>query len=132
MPRRPKLNEEVIEKAYKLIAAGNYHKTVAQYLGIDESTWWRWLQKGETAKSKKSIYYKLFKQIKKAEAEAQMRNVAIVQEAAQESWQAAAWWLERRYPEEWGRKDQLRLGNTDDDGLRIQIVKVDAGVKDAG
>jgi len=122
-----KLTEELIEKAYKLIAAGNYQKQVAQYLGIGERTWYRWLQKGETAKSKRSIYRQFWQAVKKAEAEAAIRNVAIVQKAAQETWQAAAWWLERRYPEEWGRKDQLRLGNADDDGLKIQIVKVDAG-----
>jgi len=126
-----KLTEEMIEKAAKLIAAGNYHKTVAQYLGIHEATWWRWLQKGETAKSKRSIYRKLYEAVKKAEAEAQIRNVAIIQKAAQETWQAAAWWLERRYPELWGRKDTVRLGTEDEDGLKLRIEVVDAGIPPA-
>jgi transposase len=126
MSRRTKLTEEVIETASKLIRAGNYQKVVAQYIGVDESTWYRWLQKGEKAKNKRSIYYKFYKAVKKAEAEAHARNVAVIQQAAQTQWQAAAWWLERKYPELWGRKDKLGIGIDDEDGLKIEIVQVRA------
>jgi len=126
--RRPKLTEETIETAAKLIRAGNYQKVVAQYLGVDESTWYRWLQKGEKAKNKRSIYYKFYKAIKKAEAEAHARNVAVIQQAAQVQWQAAAWWLERKYPDLWGRKDKLGIGIEDEEGLKIEIVQVRADI----
>lgn len=116
-----KLNKELIEKASKLIAAGNYQKDVAKYLGIDESTWYRWLRKGETAKTN-NIFCKLYKAVKKAEAEAIARNVALIQQAAQDSWQAAAWWLERRYPEQWGKKDYMNLNA--DGGFTLKIVEV--------
>lgn len=98
-----KLNQEMIEKAYKYIAAGNYVETVCEYLGISKNTWYVWLRKGE--KQKQGVYRDFYDAIKKAEAEAEMRNVAIIQKAAQDTWQAAAWFLERKYPERWGKRD---------------------------
>ena len=122
MGRKSKLTEELIQKAYKFIQAGNHQVHVAQLLGIDKSTWFRWLQKGERQQS--GMYRAFFDAVKKAEAEAIARNVTLIQKAAQDgSWQAAAWWLERKYPEEWGRKDRLNLGA--DNEIRIEIVKVD-------
>lgn len=106
--------------ASELIRAGNYYKHVAQYLGIAESTFYRWLQEGE--KAKHGLKREFFEAIKKAEAEAIARNVALIQKSAQEgNWQAAAWWLERRYPEEWGRKDKMDIHT--EGGLVIRIVE---------
>ena len=37
-----------------------------------------------------------------------VRNVAIIQKAANTKWQAAAWWLERKRSEDWSQnKDVL-------------------------
>ncbi len=37
-----------------------------------------------------------------------MRNVAIIQHATQDTWQAAAWWLERRFPEDFALRQHLQ------------------------
>ena len=121
MPRKSKLNEELIKQAVKLIEAGNYQKHVAQALGITETTWYRWMQEGEKAKS--GLKRKFYESIKKAEARAVLRNVAKILQASQEgNWQAAAWWLERRYPDEWGRKDKFDV-NTQGE-IKILVEKV--------
>jgi len=123
MARKSKLNKELIEKAYELVAAGNYHKDVYPILGVDESTWYRWLSDGEKAKS--GIKREFYETIKKAEKEAIARNVALIQRAAQEgNWQAAAWWLERKYFEDWGRKDKVDL-SADKDGFKIVVEYAD-------
>ena len=120
MGRKSKLTEELIETAAKLIAAGNYQKHVAQYLNLSEETWYRWLREGE--KSQSGLKRQFYEMIKKAEAEAIARNVALIQKAAQEgNWQAAAWWLERKFPEEWGR-NRLDI-HTEGDTI-IRIVEV--------
>ena len=41
--------------------------------------------------------------LKKAEAECKAARIATVLKASEKSWQAAAWWLERRCPDEYGR-----------------------------
>jgi len=123
MARKSKLTKELIKEAYKLVAAGNYDKDVYPILGIDKSTWYRWLSEGETAKS--GLKKEFYDTVKKAEKEAIARNVALIQRAAQEgNWQAAAWWLERKYFEDWGRKDKLDL-SADKDGFKIVVEYAD-------
>jgi transposase len=121
-----KLNEEVIKKAANMIRAGNYQKVVAQALGVSEVTWYNWLKRGEQEanEGKDTLRAKFFKEIKRAEAEAIIRNVAIIQKAAATTWQAAAWWLERRYPDEWGKKDTTTISADNDTKIVIKINKV--------
>ncbi len=49
--------------------------------------------------------------IRRAEAEGVKLNLAVIQAAAAsgKSWQAAAWFLERKYPEQWGRTETLSI-----------------------
>lgn len=123
MARKRKLTKELIKETYKLVAAGNYDKDVYPILGIDKSTWYRWLSEGETAKS--GLKKEFYDTVKKAEKDAIVRNVALIQRAAQEgNWQAAAWWLERKYFEDWGRKDKVDL-SADKDGFKVVVEYVD-------
>ena len=122
-----KLNKKLIERAAELISLGNYQRHVAKALGISEDTWYRWLREGKMEK-KNSLKRKFYEAIQKAEAEAIIRNLLIIQkEAKNGNWQAAAWFLERKAPEEWGRKDKATI-STEGNGLVIKIEKVD-GVK---
>ena len=57
----------------------------------------------------------------KAEAQSVITNVGKIAKAADEHWQAAAWLLERKYPEKWCR---CRNFLTD---LRIALAKFSAG-----
>ena len=130
MARRTKLSEELIKEAYELVASGNYIKDVYPILGIGEVTWYRWLREGEIAKS--GLKRQFWQAIKKAEKEAIIKNVAVLQNAAEEgNWHAAAWWLERRYYEDWGRKEKVDLA-ADKDGFKIVIEYVDAEKKPGG
>ena len=127
MARRTKLSEELIKEAYELVASGNYIKDVYPILGIGEVTWYRWLREGEIAKS--GLKRQFWQAIKKAEKEAIIKNVAVIQKAAEEgNWQAAAWWLERRYYEDWGRKEKVDLA-ADKDGFKLVVEYVEAGEK---
>lgn len=127
MARRTKLSEELIKEAYEMVASGNYIKDVYPILGIGEVTWYRWLREGEIAKS--GLKRQFWQAIKKAEKEAIIKNVAVIQKAAEEgNWQAAAWWLERRYYEDWGRKEKVDLA-ADKDGFKLVIEYVEAGEK---
>jgi hypothetical protein len=97
----------VQERICQLISAGNYINTACRAAGIKEQTYLNWLKWGEEKKA--GIYFEFFEAIKKAEAVAEARNVTIIQTAAKDSWQAAAWWLERKHPDDWGRKDQHKI-----------------------
>lgn len=47
--------------------------------------------------------------VQKAEAEAEERLLGIIEDAAPNTWQAAAWMLERKYPERWGVKARIEV-----------------------
>ncbi len=108
-----KLTDQLIEKACEHIRAGNYAVVVCQYLGIDETTYYRWMKTAEknADENKNSIYRQFYQSIKRAEAEAELRNVTIIQNAAKGTWQAAAWYLERKHKDRWIAESKLQDRN---------------------
>jgi len=42
--------------------------------------------------------------VEKAQAGAEMTSIALINRASEMQWQAAAWRLERKHPDRWGRK----------------------------
>jgi hypothetical protein len=82
---------KVIEQA---LSAGCYHKLAAHAAGISETTWCEWI-------NTKPGFAEL---VEKAEAKASQRWLALIERAAEDgNWQAAAWKLERRYPDFYGQ-----------------------------
>lgn len=117
--RPTKLNDELKEEILKVIRSGNYIETACAYAGIEKKTLYNWMKRGRSelerldknprAKMKKAeaIYVDFLHSIQKALAHAEIRDVAIIGKAAEESWQASAWRLERKFPDRWGRKDKV-------------------------
>lgn len=104
-----KYNPEIVRKIIKYIEAGNYHKTACEAVGIHIDTFHEWMKvKSEFSEA-----------IKKAESKAIIRNLIIIQLAAQKNWTAAAWFLERKDYKNWGRKEQL--GGIADEPLKFEI-----------
>jgi hypothetical protein len=89
------------------IAAGNTRHDAAEYAGVGESTLRFWLARGR--RQRRGRYRTLLAAVKKAEADAVVRNVAIIQKAANKTWQAAAWWLERKRSQDWSQTKDLVL-----------------------
>lgn len=56
-------------------------------------------------------YVELVDAVESARASAEVRALANIQKAAGEgTWQAAAWYLERSYPDKWGRRQMQHVG----------------------
>ena len=121
--RPEKINAEIIEKIRTSILAGAYIETAAAFAGISRDTFYEWLKKGSAAES--GIYADFSDTIKKAMAEAELRDVLVINRAAATSWQAAAWKLERKYPSRWGQRAKLEL-STEDKPITIHYEQVDA------
>lgn len=105
--RRSKLTAEIQEKIVTAIRAGNYANIAAQYAGIAESTFYRWLQRGSASKSGR--YRDFAEAVRQAERESEVRAVAILHKHMEEHWQAAMTCLERKFPQRWGRHDRLSV-----------------------
>lgn len=103
--RTPKLTPDVQKAVTDAVAAGVPLKYAAQRAGIDASTIRLWRKKAGKAGANRKLYVAFVAALKRAEADALARNVAIVQQAAAKHWTAAAWWLERRYPDEFAKRE---------------------------
>ena len=103
MARPSKLTPEVQEKICNAIRAGNYYEAACGYAGIGYSTFRVWMIKGEKAKTGK--YREFMDAVMRAEYEAEARMVAQWQKHMPEDYRAIRDFLERRYPDRWGRKN---------------------------
>jgi transposase len=101
MARPSKLTPDLAEKIANYISTGNYASVVCGLVGITETTYYSWLEKGRKAKSGK--YLEFLESIKKAEAAREAKWIKDID--GDPSWQSKAWLLERRYPERWGKKE---------------------------
>ncbi len=117
-----KLTDDLIENACELLARGNYDKTVYRYLGIGEASWFRYINRGEEDfnNGKDTVYAKFYIQTTKARAQSEIRNVGVIQQAAENDWKASAWFLERKFAARWGRRDKTEF--TGKDGGPIEIA----------
>jgi len=119
MSRPTKLTPVTKEDIIKALRAGNSRRDSALYAGISETTFYSWMARGREGEP---LYSEFLEAVEKAEAQSVVRNVAIIQRAAEETWQAAAWWLERKRPDDWGRRQRMDIG-ADKEELEV-IVKI--------
>jgi len=121
MAGRPsKLTPEVKARLVQAIEAGNYYEAACGYAGITYTTFRNWMIKGENAKS--GTYREFFEAITRAETVAEVRMVAQWQQHMPEDYRAIRDFLERRFPERWGRKDKVQQEISGPDGGPIQWV----------
>jgi len=111
------LDAAKMQKLYDALLAGNFIRNACDIASIAEPTFYRWMHAAESAEQGSAL--REFRDaVKKAQAEAQHRSVMIIQQAARTNWTAAAWFLERTRPDEWGRKSRIALSG-DGDGSPI-------------
>lgn len=121
MARPLKLTQELQDRICLAIRAGNYSKIAAEMNGIGETTFYRWLDIGSKPNASR-IYREFRESIKRAEAEAEVTNVARIRQAADNgTWQAAAWYLERKHGDRWGRNDKIRQEISGPEGKPVPL-----------
>lgn len=100
---RSKLNDQLINEAVKLVQTGLNDADVCDALGIHRSSWYGWMKAGDTPLKKK-----LAKEVTRAKAMRKAYHLQnVVNSARDGNWQASAWYLERAYPQEYGRCQRL-------------------------
>jgi hypothetical protein len=98
--RKTKATDARIEVVMSALKAGNTRRAAAAYAEISPQTFYRWLDENGAFRDA----------VEKAEADAEVRYASIVARAATSgTWQAAAWWLERRKAQDFGRMDRVEV-----------------------
>lgn len=121
MARPSKLTPELAEKIASYISTGNYASVVCGLVGITETTYYSWLEKGRKAKSGK--YLEFLESIKKAEAAREAKWIKDID--GDPSWQSKAWLLERRYSERWGKKDIIKHQGDNENPITYTVKFID-------
>ena len=117
--RRAKLTQEMVEQAIRLKADGLSNSDIIPALGIHPSTFYRWI--GEP---RNRLQRELSDGLKKKEAEFKRTLLTTIRGAAlarNQYWTAAAWLLERKYPDEYGKADRRRDEDEGGDAPRIVL-----------
>lgn len=133
------LTPDLVEKITALLLMGSYVETACAACGLSKSLYYEWLKLGnkrrdlaaaiediEDEDDKESlrddlrkidpIYAQFSDAIEKALNEAELRDLSRIDSAAGRSWQAAAWKLERKYPERWSRNYKIEHSGEVDTG----------------
>lgn len=130
MAGRPtKLTKELIDEIATYLRAGNYIETTAHLVGINRDTIYEWLKRGNAeitrisktnrarVRKKEELFVEFTDTVKKAQAQSEAMLVAQIGKASEKNWTAAAWRLERKYPDRWGRTER-NVASAQDDPLK--------------
>mgnify|MGYP001124605888 FL=1 len=104
-------DEQIWARLSQALSVGAYIEDACVFAGISSRQYRRWR---ELAEKGVEPYAERWIEIQKSEAQAIVRNLFNIQNAANSgTWQASAWILERKYPEKYARKDfvQITEGN---------------------
>lgn len=95
MARKTKYTPDTVKRIVDAIRLGATHELAANYGGITSETLYTWMR------TKPEFH----RAVKDAEGAAAAHWLAVIERAAQDgTWQAAAWKLERRYTQFYGRQ----------------------------
>jgi hypothetical protein len=103
------LTHELVDQLEAVLRAGNYIEVACRATGLPRGTFDVWMQRGKSTKPHDHPYRDFRARVERARAAGEVRCVAVIAAAAPESWQAAAWLLERAYSERWARPSQREM-----------------------
>jgi hypothetical protein len=134
MARPSKLSPDITKRIGENISLGLPYSLAAEAAGITYQTFHEWHKKGKNSKS--GEYFDFYKFIQKCNADAAKKCLERLNEAAKAgNTQICQWILERRFSEDFGRRQYRKMDvvsesknenieiNVDDaDGIRKQIL----------
>jgi tRNA-dihydrouridine synthase len=121
MPRPRALDDVKRREVCALISAGCGIAHAARYVGTSAITVRREAMRNP----------EFYNQLRDAELAAQVVPLQTLKKAAQTHWRAAAWYLERKHPNEFGRKDVERFSVEQVDAILADFYeRIIAGFED--
>jgi len=113
-----KLSPEVENKILEVLREGNFREVAARAAGITGRTLKRWMAAGKD--EPEGPFGAFHRAVLEAEKDAEEKAVRTIRAAGEKDWRALAFFLERRFPERWGRRDP-RIELTGKNGAPIEM-----------
>jgi len=96
MARPTKITVDHVREVSQAIRIGLTQEQAAAYIGVGESTFYRWMRRG--VREPDTIYGQFRQAVKRGEAQSVAFEMANIRRAARDGdWKASAWLLERRH-----------------------------------
>ena len=106
--RPTKYTEQTVAKLLEALRGGNTRRASCAVADISQDSLALWLR----------TYPEFAEAVEKAEGKAEASMVNVIKNAADTTWQAAAWWLERKHKAEWSS----RVEQTGADGAPVKVI----------
>jgi len=107
MGRPGKLTVERKNDLLELLKLGLGLESACAAVGIDYSTYRRWMLEGQVQARGK--FREFFEDVQRAIAQSESTLLRRITEASRSDWRAAAWILERRFSERWSATARVNL-----------------------
>lgn len=78
-----------------------------KYAGISFQTYRNWMKRGQAAKT--GEYFEFVEDTTRAQAEAEVRLVALINKASIDDWRAGSFILERRFSNSWSNVQRIKI-----------------------
>lgn len=110
------LNEDLQKKFMYAIFMGATYRLACSYVGISYQTLRNWINKAEKLLDlsdeqldghNDKVFVDFYYSLKQVESAAALKWLEKIDKASEIQWQAAAWKLERRHPESYGRDERV-------------------------
>lgn len=133
------LNQSVKNRLFEALYKGASYKLACSYAGITYQTLRTWILKAEEIAElseeeinshENKIYYEFYREFNRTISEAAVRWLSKIDEAMEVQWQAAAWKLERRFPEDYGKAEKELKDSGEDELLqkaKNEVTKLKEG-----
>lgn len=116
-----RLNDQLIKEIAQYVRDGSFYKDAAVLAGVTEHTFHDWKKKGfiDLEENKQTIYSQFVQSLRQAEAEAKAEAIKYIQKS--DDWKARAWYLERKYNDEFGNKQKIEHSGDEEKPIRVKL-----------
>jgi hypothetical protein len=126
------ISREIIEDIDQALRAGGSMETAAGFAGVSAATFRQWLVDGRRAEQLPrpqpeavSLKVDLVEAVEGALADFKLSLTGGIFQHGRDSWQAWAWLAERRFPDEFGRRQRIEHANPEGESFRVQPMMFD-------
>lgn len=131
--RPPSVEDEVVRRLIAALAAGHYMERAIRLAGVNRNTVYGWLATGKEERARQeqgliptkrgTAYLLILETVERAKEQAAGRALRAITEAFDQNWQAAAWYLERTDPANYGRRTIIT--GPDSGPVSVQVTAED-------
>jgi transposase-like protein len=120
--RKSSLTPEAKKTIVDALSLGAWVEDAARSAGIHPATFYAWMDRGEAefGNGEATEFSEFYEDATRARVQGRIVAVGHLRRAMPEDWRAAAWYLERSDPANWGRREHL----THTGSMRTEVVEI--------